>query len=135
VRINTIDDYGMKKLPFTHSKPTQQPRRNNFCSSETQAIIDKVKMRQRIKENGCVCNDPRNCHCDVHSRGSRTSQDSNSRDYLRIKHHRPSDYSPGVQNYEYMRREDKSSKMKLIEDKVRRLKSELKSSFTTLNSS
>jgi hypothetical protein len=35
--------------------------------------------------------------------------------------------------YEWAKREEKSSKMKLIEEKVRRLKSELKNSFTAIN--
>jgi hypothetical protein len=59
-------------------------------------------MRQKMRENGCICNnETRNCHCDAHSRGSRTSQDSNSRDYLRMQHHRPSNYSP----HDYLKRE------------------------------
>jgi hypothetical protein len=50
LRVNPIDDYGMKRLPVQKV----QSRRNHFCSSETQAIIDKVKMRQKMKE-ACVC--------------------------------------------------------------------------------
>ena len=47
--------------------------------------------------------------------------------------HRPSNYSP-LPNYEVgHRREEKSSKMKMIEEKVKRLKSELKTSLSSMN--
>ena len=100
VRVNPIDDYGMKRLPV---QQRTQGRRNHFCSSETQAIIDKVKMRQKMKE-ACLCNDTRNCNCDARSRGSRNSQDSNSRDYLRMLPQRAPNLSPSMGNYEWARR-------------------------------
>jgi hypothetical protein len=42
--------------------------------------------------------------------------------------------SPSIRMEEYFRTEDRNSKMKLIEDKVKRLKSELKTSLSSMKS-
>lgn len=69
-------------------------RKNNFCSSEAQAIIEKVKMRQKMRDVSCHCDQPRNCKCENVSKGSRGSQDSNSKDYWKGVQYRPQNYSP-----------------------------------------
>ena len=75
------DDYGMRQIAANpikvnhHNIVSPGNRKNNFCSSEAQAIIEKVKMRQlRKNEEGCfTCMEPR-CRCDVFSKGSRRSR-------------------------------------------------------------
>jgi len=68
----------------------------------------------------------------VLSRASRGSRDSNSRDYIKMQHYRPNNYSPATHADDYLRKDEKSSKMKMIEDKVKRLKSELKNSLSSM---
>ena len=108
------DDYGMKAAA-THAHRNNYhtaDRKNNFCSTEAQAIIEKVKMRQVRKpldsNNQCRCPDLRNCRCEVLSRGSRGSRDSNSRDYIKMQHYRPPNYSPASHADDYLRRDEKS---------------------------
>ncbi len=49
-----------------------------------------------------------------------------------MNHYRPQHVSPAVKMNDYFMNEEKTSKMKLIEDKVKRLKSELKNSLSTM---
>lgn len=49
-----------------------------------------------------------------------------------MNHYRPQHVSPVVKMNDYFMNEEKTSKMKLIEDKVKRLKSELKNSLSTM---
>ena len=75
------DDYGMKNIVTAGVKAFstwQNPRKNQFCSHEAQAIIEKVKMRQKNKNNSCRSHNENSMSCrgEILLQGSRASQDS-----------------------------------------------------------